>query len=221
MTQQHDRHLARHTLLAAGGATGAPALTPALDATADAAAREPGTGTGAVGRLPADVQRPWLGPDFWANRLQDRRPAGGRIESVAPPGPHRLRTVAVLTRELTGDRPARLRVRTGTLVPGPGFSGFLIGTTEHTGDLTDGFGTRPRVLAVANPRVSFADYRAGYPTGQGVGESSLKREGYGIVRVDPAARAFTLGSWPWDGHPHDRETRQFDGWPVRPPFDDV
>ncbi|MHA4820314.1 metallophosphoesterase family protein, partial [Streptomyces aculeolatus] len=134
MTQQHDRHLARRTLLAAGGATGALALTPTLDATADTAARNPGTGTGAVGRLPADVQRPWLGPDFWANRLQDWRLAGGRIESVAPPGPHRLRTVAVLTRELTADRPVRLRVRTGTLVSGPGFSGFLVGTSAGTPD---------------------------------------------------------------------------------------
>ncbi|WP_326794138.1 alkaline phosphatase D family protein [Streptomyces sp. NBC_01808] len=131
MTQQQDRHPTRRTLLAATGATGALTLTPALGSAADAAPR--GT-TGAVGLLPVGVRRPWLGPDFWANRLQDWQLADGRIESVAPPGPHRLRTVAVLTRELTGDRPVRLRVRTGTLAPGPGFSGFLVGTSAGTPD---------------------------------------------------------------------------------------
>ncbi|WP_146087644.1 hypothetical protein [Thermomonospora echinospora] len=73
------------------------------------------------------MQRSWLGPDFWANRLQDWHLADGRIEGIAKPGPHRLRTIGILTRELTGDGAARLRVRTGTLAPGPGFSGFLVG----------------------------------------------------------------------------------------------
>jgi hypothetical protein len=51
-------------------------------------------------------------------------------------------------------------------------------------------------LAVANPKVTFADYRKGYPTGQGLGDQTLKREGYGIVRVDIRAAEFVLECWP-------------------------
>ena len=82
----------------------------------------------AAGRLPTDRTRTWLGPPYWANRLQDWRLHQGRLECVAATGPMRTRTVAVLTRELAaGDRPARIGVRTGVLAGGEGFSGFLIG----------------------------------------------------------------------------------------------
>jgi alkaline phosphatase D len=81
-----------------------------------------------VDTLEAGVTRTWLGPTYWANRLQDWRLDGGRLECVTDEGPMRTRTVAVLTRELVaGDRPARLSVRTGTLAPGGGFSGYLLG----------------------------------------------------------------------------------------------
>jgi alkaline phosphatase D len=107
------------------GSAGA-VTTAALDGVAFAG--EPaGAHPTTVGSWPADVTRTWLGPDFWANRFQDWRFAGGRIECVAQAKQGVLRTVGVLTRELRGDRPARLRVRTGTLVAGAGFSGFLIG----------------------------------------------------------------------------------------------
>jgi len=89
----------------------------------------PPAGLAAVGQLPTDRTRTWLGPAFWANRLQDWRLHQGRLECVAGTGPMRTRTVAVLTRELVaGDQPARIGVRTGTLSAGEGFSGFLVGT---------------------------------------------------------------------------------------------
>jgi alkaline phosphatase D len=127
MTERRDGDLTRRGFLAAGGAAvGALAFTPGLDSPAAASPQTPG-GDGVVGPLAQGVRRPWLGPDFWANRLQDWQVADGRIESIARPGPHRLRTVAVLTRELTGGGPAFLRVCTGTLASGGGFSGFLLG----------------------------------------------------------------------------------------------
>ena len=88
----------------------------------------PPAGLAAVDRLPTDRTRTWLGPPYWANRLQDWRLHQGRLECVAATGPMRTRTVAVLTRELAaGDQPGRIGVRTGTLAAGEGFSGFLIG----------------------------------------------------------------------------------------------
>jgi alkaline phosphatase D len=88
----------------------------------------PPAGLAAVDRLPTDRTRTWLGPPYWANRLQDWRLHQGRLECVASSGPMRTRTVAVLTRELVaGDHPARIGVRTGTLAAGEGFSGFLVG----------------------------------------------------------------------------------------------
>ena len=88
----------------------------------------PPAGLPAVAEVPSDRTRTWLGPTFWANRLQDWRLHGGRLECVAAAGPMRTRTVAVLTRELAATHlPAAIGVRTGTLAPGEGFSGFLVG----------------------------------------------------------------------------------------------
>lgn len=88
----------------------------------------PPAGLAAVDRLPTDRTRTWLGPPYWANRLQDWRLHQGRLECVTTSGPMRTRTVAVLTRELlAGDQPGRIGVRTGTLATGDGFSGFLVG----------------------------------------------------------------------------------------------
>ena len=79
---------------------------------------------------PEDVTRTWVGPEYWANRLQDWRIAEGRLECVAA-GP--MRTVHLLTRRL-GKRPGELRmsVRLGRIgeqetPSGASFAGFLIG----------------------------------------------------------------------------------------------
>ena len=82
------------------------------------------------GFTPAVVGAPpdrWLGPDFWANRFQDWLLVDGRICCVADSASRRCRTVSVLTKDLSGGA-ATLRVRTGTLQSGTGFSGFLVGT---------------------------------------------------------------------------------------------
>ena len=88
------------------------------------------------------------------------------------------------------------------------------GATPYTGDWTDGFGNKFRVLAVANPKVSFKDYRK-YKTGrgQGLGDRKLKSEGYGIIRVNRKQQEFVLECWPWNTN-----ARQFEGWPVRIPW---
>lgn len=74
--------------------------------------------------------RVWLGPQYWANPLQDWRVAGGRIEciNVAP-----NRNVHLLTQQL-GDQPGDLqmsvkigRVGGGKLSEGKGSAGFRIG----------------------------------------------------------------------------------------------
>lgn len=75
----------------------------------------------------------WLGPDLWANRLQDWCVRNGRITCVAPAGQRRVRTAALLTKRLNGG-PARLVVQTGTNTTGAGFSGFLVGTGESGTD---------------------------------------------------------------------------------------
>jgi hypothetical protein len=74
--------------------------------------------------------RRWVGPAFWANRLQDWRVANGRLESVTPLP---MRTAHLLTRQL-GDRggDVELSMTVGLLEPSPHDSGrssagFLIG----------------------------------------------------------------------------------------------
>ncbi|MBX7245376.1 MAG: alkaline phosphatase D family protein [Candidatus Sumerlaeaceae bacterium] len=81
---------------------------------------------------------------------------------------------------------------------------------------TDGYGNRFRVLAVANPKVSFATYRKHKPPrGQGLGDRNLKSEGYGVVIVDHRARQYELQCWIWN------EPRQFPGWPIAVRFDEA
>ncbi len=79
-----------------------------------------------VDALSTGVTRTWLGPQYWANRLQDWRLSTGRIECVG--SAVGMRTVGVLPRAVEpGPGTGALEVRTGTLAQGAGFSGFLVG----------------------------------------------------------------------------------------------
>jgi alkaline phosphatase D len=91
----------------------------------------------------------------------------------------------------------------------------------NTGDYTDGFGNKFRVLAVSNPKVSFAQVRAAQPGANGVGDRNLKREGYGILRVDKAANVFRIESWPWQTDPTAPGAAQYNGWPYNLAFEDA
>jgi alkaline phosphatase D len=120
---QFDRIGRRSFLAAAAGGVVAAGLLRDEQAGPQAAAAP-------VGPLPTNVTRTWIGPPYWANRLQDWRLNQGRLECLTGTTATRGRTVAVLTRELVaGNLAAQLTVRTGTLARGStgGFSGFLVG----------------------------------------------------------------------------------------------
>jgi alkaline phosphatase D len=85
------------------------------------------TSTPATAAADGAVATHWLGHHWWGNRLQDWVRRGDRLECVAVAGQQQGRTVSVLTWEVTAPSVV-LRVRTGTLTAGAGFSGFLIGT---------------------------------------------------------------------------------------------
>lgn len=80
-----------------------------------------------------DLERSWIGPDYYGNRLQDWRLANNRVESVTGASTRSMRTLQLLTYALT-EEPGRLEmsVRTGPMEPGGTphentWTGFLIG----------------------------------------------------------------------------------------------
>ena len=86
-----------------------------------------------------------------------------------------------------------------------------------TGDFVDGFGNKMRMLAVAQPRISFAEYRK-HKQGrtQRIMDRALKREGFGVAVIDAAAGTARLECWPWNSADVVRrgETpKQYNGWP--------
>lgn len=92
-------------------------------------------------RWAADTDRVWIGPEYWANRLQDWRVQNGRLECVqaAPQWP--MRTVHLLTRRLgSGSADFALSVRTGPAgggsagVAADAAVGFLIGPGGEKSD---------------------------------------------------------------------------------------
>lgn len=95
--------------------------------------------------------------------------------------------------------------------------------TDHpnTGDFTDAFGNKLRMLAVANPEVSLAAVRHYRRWSSHVYARGLKHEGYGIVRVDADAEAYTIECWPWNEDPTAAEASQFAGWPYLLSFEDA
>jgi len=89
---------------------------------------------------PKGVERPWAGPEYWANPLQDWRVKDGRLESIAAGGD---RNVFLLTRELSSARgDLRMSVKLGRLESdtGPlkeGFAGFRVGIRGAFKDYRD------------------------------------------------------------------------------------
>ena len=153
----------------AGGATTALAVAPQALAASD-------SNNGAVNSFQshwvADIDRPWPGPDYWANPLQDWRVRGGRLECHSAGGG---RNVALLTREVSersGD--LQLSVRLGSLngtIQGEGFAGFRVGT-KHP----------------------FNDYRASAIYGRGL-DLGVNADGRLFIgTIEPSAPRVDLGS---------------------------
>ncbi len=85
---------------------------------------------------PEDAERVWIGPQYWANRLQDWRIANGRLECVTSGFD---RNVHVLTCQLGKQRgDFQMSVNLGRLDrdvrPGDGWVGFRIGAQTPYGD---------------------------------------------------------------------------------------
>ncbi len=86
-----------------------------------------------VSSWPGDIERTWVGPGMWANRLQDWRIANGRLECLEARSEKPMRTVHLLTHRLAeraGD--VHIWVKTGLIEPGndvagDAAAGFLIG----------------------------------------------------------------------------------------------
>ncbi len=88
----------------------------------------------------SNLNQIWLGPEYWANRLQDWRLRNGRIECVVSGGD---RNIFLLTHELSSRlEPFETRVELGRLEEdttslGEGFAGFRIGMRGPFNDYRD------------------------------------------------------------------------------------
>jgi len=95
-----------------------------------------------VMRLPA-LDRVWIGPDYYGNRLQDWRLADDRVEAVTGASTRSMRTLQLLTYAMS-EEPGRIEmsVRTGPVEPGGTahentWTGFLIGAGDRARQLDD------------------------------------------------------------------------------------
>jgi hypothetical protein len=96
-------------------------------------------------RWPADVERYWAGPNYWAQPLSEWRVASGRLEFVGGDGAHR--TVQHLTRRLGPHRGTLdLRVLAGFVGDEAGAAGFEVGIQgpleDYRNDAVNGEGLR-------------------------------------------------------------------------------
>lgn len=89
--------------------------------------------------------------------------------------------------------------------------------TPDTGDFTDRFGNRVRVLAAVNPKFTLRQLWDHYPApGQDFGDRNLKREGFGLIAFDHARRRVRIECWPWNAT--ETGAGQYPGWPVTVPY---
>ncbi|HQL73711.1 MAG: Sialidase precursor [Planctomycetes bacterium ADurb.Bin126] len=136
-------------------------------------------------------QRTWVGPDFWANRLQDWQVANGRLECL---GRLPLRTVHLLTRRLSDKGQAfemTVRLgRTGPGTPADALAGFLIGAGGDDLDYRSAAlvhhspGPGGGLIAAVNGlgRCAFIDNAGGRGKSRRAG--ALDRDGWKVLRVD-------------------------------------
>ena len=116
----------------------------ALDCACRIVAVDPPPGDGYRSRFEGLPERTWVGPEFWANRLQDWRIGRGRVECIEAGAGAALRTLHLVTHrtlfQLDGDErdgSYRATVRLGALEPdlplgGDAWAGFLVGVGgEH------------------------------------------------------------------------------------------
>ena len=89
--------------------------------------------TNVTSDLPDDLERVWIGSDFYANRLMDWRYANGRIECIEGRSAKPMRTLHLLTHYLGAEGgELSMSVQTGALSPTDSahsntWSGFLLG----------------------------------------------------------------------------------------------
>lgn len=93
----------------------------------------PAVGQDFHGVWPEGVERTWVGPEYWANRLADWRISNGRLECIEDRAEKPMRTVHILTRRLDSkEGDFYMNVRTGLIseaakVSPDSATGFLIG----------------------------------------------------------------------------------------------
>ena len=116
---------------------------------------------------PENVQRPWPGPEYWSNPLQDWRVRNGRLECWVAGGD---RNVFLLTREAAA-RPGTLamsvrlgRLEDDTEALGEGFVGFRFGIRGYFKDYRDsavrGDGTNAGIFHDGRLFIGNPDYQA-------------------------------------------------------------
>ncbi|MGJ8692494.1 MAG: alkaline phosphatase D family protein [Thalassotalea sp.] len=89
----------------------------------------------------------------------------------------------------------------------------------NTGNFTDTFGNKMRVLAVSNPKLSHQEFNESNTSwGKFIADNQLKSEGYGLIRVNHQNQHYILESWPWDADPS--KDQQFKGWPYVHAFEE-
>ena len=133
------KQLDRRTFLKQAGSTaiGAAALSRSVPSFADAPppADSPQSNPSFQSEWAETLHRPWPGPEYWANPMQDWHLSEGRLECHSPGGD---RNVVLLTREVSArDGDLELDVRMGKIgdaAPTEGFAGFRIGIQQPLGD---------------------------------------------------------------------------------------
>lgn len=93
-----------------------------------------------------------------------------------------------------------------------------VNNDPNSGNFVDTFGNKMHVMAVANPKLSHADFQAGTTVSWGkfIADRNLKSEGYGLIKVDHQRQEYTLECWEHDANP--ATDSQFSGWPITLPF---